>query len=486
MFLVVPAFGLYRRGPYRLVDLDSLPDGTTPDHCEVLYHRRSEINPNGNDCLHVKVDGLSQVFDVSKNWVYSGGCDYTFNKIKFRMYKQLTIKLSSGGVYAYLSDTLGFMSGSCEIYDAWTDLGHCTMSWSGLSSYVSFTNCNYDHEFSHFEQRITIVGDRSVGFHLQVHTERSIDRYPTPEEAEASERSITDSYDHDGTEFSKYCSVYDYKIWKVPADYRDSIEARARALAASLIDNRGNTLYNINWGQISADIGDNIIPNHINALTLLPDILSAPSSIKGLYNCFETFLTGSRRKRMKALADTFLSVKYGTRLTYADLQSFTNSILGSRAPKSKTSATMDISVLVAYSRFSGVARCSCNYEPLAFYQFYDRLDQMNLTIHASDLWDIIPYSFVVDWFLPIGDYLEKYDKERALERYHVSNIWHTVSLVESNPSRYDWDGSSLITSSKIFIREGVPYLTPMSPGSFTPTFQKHVAEGSALVIQRVS
>lgn len=486
MFLVVPAFGLYYYGPYRLIDLDALPNDSSASHCEVLYHKRSEVNPNGNDCLHVKVDGYGQFFDVSKHWVYSGGRDYTFNKMKFKLYSNLTIKLSSGGVYAYLSDVLGFMSGSGEVYDAWTDLGHCVMSWNGLTSYTSFTNCNYDHEFSYWEQRITITGDKTSGFHLQVHQEYSAKRYPTPEEAESGERVITDSYDEDGSIFNRYCYAYDYDLrGRGSMNFRDHIEARARALAVSLIDNRGNTLSNINWGQISADIGDKIIPNHINALTLLPDILSAPSSIKGLYDCFETLLTGTKRKRIKAIADTFLSTKYGVRLTYADLQSFSNSILGSKAPKSKTSATADVSVLVAYSRFSGTARCSCNYEPLEIYQFYDRLDQMNLSIHAIDLWDMIPYSFVVDWFLPIGDYLEKYDKERTLERYHVSNIWHTISLREVDPSRYDGDGFSLTTSSKIFIRKGVPYLTPMSPGSFTPTFQKHVAEGSALVIQRL-
>lgn len=44
------------------------------------------------------------------------------------------------------------------------------------------------------------------------------------------------------------------------------------------------------------------------------------------------------------------------------------------------------------------------------------------------VWDTIPYSFVVDWFIPIGDILSAYDKTRMYERtYDYQHIWYSLS-----------------------------------------------------------
>jgi hypothetical protein len=44
------------------------------------------------------------------------------------------------------------------------------------------------------------------------------------------------------------------------------------------------------------------------------------------------------------------------------------------------------------------------------------------------IWDMIPYSFIVDWFIPVGDMLSALDKRRMYDRtYTMSDIWFSLS-----------------------------------------------------------
>jgi hypothetical protein len=47
------------------------------------------------------------------------------------------------------------------------------------------------------------------------------------------------------------------------------------------------------------------------------------------------------------------------------------------------------------------------------------------------VWDMIPYSFIVDWFIPVGDILSGYDKTRMYDRtYDITNIWYSIKYVQ--------------------------------------------------------
>jgi hypothetical protein len=51
------------------------------------------------------------------------------------------------------------------------------------------------------------------------------------------------------------------------------------------------------------------------------------------------------------------------------------------------------------------------------------------------VWDMIPYSFIVDWFLPIGNILAVWDTEREFkEMYRIKDLQY--SLTYTVPSRY--------------------------------------------------
>lgn len=46
------------------------------------------------------------------------------------------------------------------------------------------------------------------------------------------------------------------------------------------------------------------------------------------------------------------------------------------------------------------------------------LSQLGITNPFSLAWELLPYSFVVDWFIPIGSFLERLDYSRGLEYKH--------------------------------------------------------------------
>lgn len=61
-----------------------------------------------------------------------------------------------------------------------------------------------------------------------------------------------------------------------------------------------------------------------------------------------------------------------------------------------------------------------------------RLNQMGVLNPLSVAWELVPFSFVADWFLPIGTYLENLTGFAGLSFKGVSTTYHAAGL------RYQW------------------------------------------------
>lgn len=53
----------------------------------------------------------------------------------------------------------------------------------------------------------------------------------------------------------------------------------------------------------------------------------------------------------------------------------------------------------------------------------EMLGTFNAELSARNAWDLLPYTFVVDWFLHIGDMLERYDLFNTVQRITPSKLW---------------------------------------------------------------
>jgi len=122
------------------------------------------------------------------------------------------------------------------------------------------------------------------------------------------------------------------------------------------------------------------------------------------------------------------------------------------------------------------------------------LAQLGITNPASLAWELTPFSFVVDWFFPIGDYLNRLDATLGLSFKGGSASKKTTVKVKPTNGRCTNTGLStsiVIPSGKgrmMLFNRNVYGSSPMvPPPSFKPGGNlSHVYNGAALIAQALS
>lgn len=101
-------------------------------------------------------------------------------------------------------------------------------------------------------------------------------------------------------------------------------------------------------------------------------------------------------------------------------------------------------MLEYFEQMNGKSRTSCSlYAKLSEnYSGTRTLNQLGLTNPASLIWELVPYSFCVDWFLPVGPVLQALTAPAGLDFVNgsvarrVSMAW--TARVEQKPDYRDW------------------------------------------------
>lgn len=91
---------------------------------------------------------------------------------------------------------------------------------------------------------------------------------------------------------------------------------------------------------------------------------------------------------------------------------------------------------------------------------------------AVNAWDMIPYSFVVDWFLHIGDLLQAFQKQGDAISLQVTDCWHTFQT--------EYDNQFTMLRVPKAIRWSVPYVS-YQPAS-SKTIGKRITDAIALFL----
>lgn len=81
-------------------------------------------------------------------------------------------------------------------------------------------------------------------------------------------------------------------------------------------------------------------------------------------------------------------------------------------------------------------------------QIYHGFETMGFGLSFYNLWDIIPYSFVVDWILPVGDVLESMQRNEYLS----SDYWDYESICYSASYNHGVSGDSFAISASVYDR----------------------------------
>lgn len=107
----------------------------------------------------------------------------------------------------------------------------------------------------------------------------------------------------------------------------------------------------------------------------------------------------------------------------------------------------------------------------------------------SNIWDLVPYSFVVDWFIPIGNHLEDVETGHYLATLHPYEVFESTKIVGTTAFDYFLSGARVsgTLTTKMYVRRCSDTFNTETPvvedaGGFN---MKHGIESSALIISRL-
>lgn len=158
-------------------------------------------------------------------------------------------------------------------------------------------------------------------------------------------------------------------------------------------------------------------------------------------------------KRSKSFADNWLEFQYGWRPLLSDIYGACELIADTYYKKRPTvfaskgqhdfpvKGTNNVSVyeLTQPVNWQGTASDTVRYvvECVEDDQLAQLLASTGITNPALLAWEVIPYSFVVDWFVPVGNYLQQLEATRGLRflRGTVSRRFEVRAIGQLTPTK---------------------------------------------------
>lgn len=187
-----------------------------------------------------------------------------------------------------------------------------------------------------------------------------------------------------------------------------------------------------------------------------------------------------KSKQLKKVASSsWLGYRYAYNTTKSDIEEYKEKLLplfnqkaGQHIVRSGTVTT------------EGVAHCKVVYSDRALnsaQKLYVMLKRTGLCLDAYAVWDMIPLSFVADWFLPIGDFLEDFSQNwvansAIFDIATVTTSWKWSHTIRDNLGGYDISYYSRNVTTE------PPEFESYSEDPSTKTILKRVVDAAALIV----
>lgn len=250
------------------------------------------------------------------------------------------------------------------------------------------------------------------------------------------------------------------------------------------------------WGDLAQEAADNTRRLDINTPAYIADFLK----VKDLVATFASLATGDITA--KKLASAYLSVHYGVKLTLQDTKEISDALqrtlimvdeLPFQVAHSRASETFQIEDGVgAYPVFGE--------RQLNFKLYYNPLDNDLVDVirtamswdvfpTLANVWDYIPFSFVVDWFANVQDTLERIDHNTYISTLRVLSCIQTTRMKVTIPSNIVLGATpgGMVVGDFTFIHYDRS-ISPTAPDPISrfdlPRSFDHWIEGAALFLQR--
>jgi hypothetical protein len=149
------------------------------------------------------------------------------------------------------------------------------------------------------------------------------------------------------------------------------------------------------------------------------------ANILEIVNTIRSFADGldmsDFRTLKKTSSDLWLRYRYQYNTTISDIEEVTNAVARLQAIMGKP-----VSTYGGASKDGVTATCQVKVMVPELSSINDFLRRINLRPTLVNVWDVIPYSFVVDWFFKVGPFLEDLQKWIDSPTMDITEVWYSV------------------------------------------------------------
>lgn len=198
-------------------------------------------------------------------------------------------------------------------------------------------------------------------------------------------------------------------------------------------------------------------------------------------------------KTAKGLSDEYLRTNYGILPTVGDIQNIFRAFK-KIAPYVDSHGFETYNALHTQSITFGNSKLwleqrikiAIEKEDSEFKRLCNMVDSAGFSLTLENIWDLIPYSFVLDWFVNVGEFLHRVDTR--LRMYELRIQYATMSRKRQADNDVAYSSTIPIsgTLSMVQYSRWTSDQCPVPPLSFqnTITAPSHWLEAGALLVQR--
>jgi hypothetical protein len=243
-----------------------------------------------------------------------------------------------------------------------------------------------------------------------------------------------------------------------------------------------NYLEKVDYGMIAQNAVENFSANNVNMLEFFAGLKNPASLVPKLKNL----------KFLKGIANEYLKVSFGVLPTISDLEEVHGAfrrirpsvdIHGNRTSYAAytASATLnDVEHTLEQRVKVAVASNDRELTSLA-----SQLDNIGVLPKLSNIWELIPFSFVIDWFINVGNYIESVELQNRIVHFDVKYAtlsWkRTLSKTLDNCNGYY--GTVRLIEYDRWVQLTCPTLSPSLETPFDA--KSHWLTAAALAITRI-
>jgi hypothetical protein len=186
----------------------------------------------------------------------------------------------------------------------------------------------------------------------------------------------------------------------------------------------------------------------VNCINQLPSLMDQNNvaNIIDILNTLRSFKDGLviEKGAAKILSSAWMGYRYAYGTTKADIQEISD--LADRLYALKDASHIRARG-TAWTPDGWKVRCALRISNDEFNGLFDKCEKWGLKLNGYALWDIVPYSFIVDWFADIGGWLEFAEKQKVSYRLDPTSCWYSIERKWTNEygfketyyQRFQWD-----------------------------------------------